>query len=62
MIQIISTDRTNKASSKDWLEVSKNFIISAYEPRVLVTVVQEQVFTKHEFEQASKKVKGKVKK
>lgn len=62
MGQIASMDKSNQATSKDWLEVTKNLVFSTYESYVVQDNKQEDTFTKTDFEAALKKVSRRIKK
>ncbi len=62
MSPILSLNRTNSVSNKDWLNVSKHLIITAHEPHTPLMESPGYVFTKADFERDLKKVTRKIKK
>jgi hypothetical protein len=61
MIQVTSSDKSNKAGDKDWREVSKGLIITAHEPYARPDTKQGQTLTKvyseHDSSKASRRIK-----
>lgn len=62
MLQVATLDTTNKASSKDWFDASKDLWIVGHEPYAVSDTKQEQGFTEAGSEQALKKVSRRIRK